>query len=96
MNRIDTQGSKGVSPSLQARRAAPVARADAVGEPGAGAAKPDGIALASIAVAGAEAPVDRERVVEIRKAIEQGRYPVTPARIADAMIAAGYLLRTRP
>ena len=39
-------------------------------------------------------PVDAARVEEIRKAVEQGTYPVLPARIADAMIAAGHLLRT--
>jgi negative regulator of flagellin synthesis FlgM len=47
-----------------------------------------------VASAGTEFPIDHERVAEIRKAIEQGRYPVTPTKIADAMIAAGYLLRT--
>lgn len=41
-----------------------------------------------------EAPVDAERVTMIRKAVEQGTYPVVPTRIADAMIAAGYLLRS--
>jgi negative regulator of flagellin synthesis FlgM len=40
------------------------------------------------------APVDVERVKLIRKAVEEGTYPVLPARIADAMIAAGYLLRS--
>jgi len=39
-------------------------------------------------------PVDSDRVAQIRKAIEQGHYPVLPARLADAMIAAGMLLRT--
>lgn len=39
-------------------------------------------------------PVDAERVATIRKAIEEGHYPVLPAKIADAMIAAGMLLRT--
>ncbi len=39
-------------------------------------------------------PVDVERVKEIRKAIEDGRYPIVPAKVADAMIAAGLLLRT--
>lgn len=47
------------------------------------------------ALAGSEAPVDTDRVDVIRKAVEQGKYPVLPARIADAMIAAGYLLRTQ-
>ncbi len=41
-----------------------------------------------------DAPVDVERVKLIRKAIEEGTYPVVPARIADAMIAAGMLLRS--
>jgi len=41
-----------------------------------------------------KAPVDAERVAMIRKAVEQGTYPVLPTRIADAMIAAGYLLRS--
>lgn len=40
------------------------------------------------------APVDAERVSVIRKAIEQGSYPVIPMRVADAMIAAGMLLRS--
>jgi negative regulator of flagellin synthesis FlgM len=39
-------------------------------------------------------PIDGERVKLIRKAIEQGTYPIVPAKIADAMIAAGILLRT--
>lgn len=43
--------------------------------------------------AGQAAPVDTDRVAEIRKAVEQGTYPIIPAKIADAMIAAGYLLR---
>ena len=37
-------------------------------------------------------PVGAERVGEIRRAIESGRYPLVPARVADAMIAAGLLL----
>ena len=39
-------------------------------------------------------PVDAERVAKIKKAIEQGTYPVLPTRVADAIIAAGLLLRT--
>lgn len=42
---------------------------------------------------GAE-PVDTSRVEEIRKAVESGTYPLIPAKIADAMIAAGVLLRS--
>jgi len=40
-----------------------------------------------------QAPVDVERVNLIRKAIETGEYPLVPTKIADAMIAAGILLR---
>lgn len=40
------------------------------------------------------APVDAERVSEIRRAIDKGSYPVIPMRVADAMIAAGLLLRS--
>ncbi len=41
-----------------------------------------------------QAPVDMDRVKVIRHAIETGTYPIIPAKIADAMIAAGLLLRT--
>ncbi|WP_298197239.1 flagellar biosynthesis anti-sigma factor FlgM [Novosphingobium sp.] len=40
-----------------------------------------------------QAPVDTDRVQVIRRAIETGNYPLIPAKIADAMIAAGLLLR---
>ncbi len=39
-------------------------------------------------------PVDAERVKQIRQAIEDGHYPIVPAKVADAMIAAGMLLRS--
>ena len=39
------------------------------------------------------APVDAERVATIRKAIENGTYPLNPAEVADAFIAAGFMLR---
>ena len=38
-------------------------------------------------------PVDPERVAELKRAIEKGDYPLVPARIADALIAAGMLLQ---
>lgn len=37
-------------------------------------------------------PFDAERVAAIRKALENGTYPIVPARIADAVIAAGLFL----
>jgi negative regulator of flagellin synthesis FlgM len=39
-------------------------------------------------------PIDTDRINMIRKAVETGTYPVVPAKVADAMIAAGMLLRT--
>lgn len=39
-------------------------------------------------------PVDVERVAQVRKAVESGTYPLLPAKVADAMIAAGMLLRS--
>ena len=33
-------------------------------------------------------PVNKERIDQIRKALEDGSYPLVPAQIADAMIAA--------
>lgn len=41
-----------------------------------------------------DTPVDAERVTEIRKALEQGTYPILPTTVADAIIAAGLILRT--
>lgn len=48
----------------------------------------------SDAVKAGTAPVDLERVQTIRHAVETGKYPILPARIADAMIAAEMLLRS--
>ncbi|MFM9935860.1 MAG: flagellar biosynthesis anti-sigma factor FlgM [Novosphingobium sp.] len=48
----------------------------------------------SDAVKAGAVPVDQERVETVRHAIETGKYPIIPARIADAMIAAGMLLRS--
>lgn len=40
-----------------------------------------------------EAPVNTDRVKEIRKALENGTYPILPTKVADAIIAAGLLLK---
>ncbi len=36
----------------------------------------------------ARPPVDQERVQQIKKALQEGRYPLVPAKIADRLIAA--------
>lgn len=51
------------------------------------------VALSDALDAG-DAPIDTDRVATVRRAIESGNYPIVPAKIADAMIAAGILLRT--
>ncbi len=51
-------------------------------------------AAASNVLDAGEPPINHDRVAEIRKAIEDGTYPLVPQKIADAMIAAGFLLRT--
>ena len=71
------------------------ARTAAGGErPGNGIARSVGPVVRSAQFAVGPIPVDSERVQQIRRAIEQGTYPLVPAKVADAMIAAGMLLRT--
>ncbi len=55
--------------------------------------KPEAAMVQSEALDAGDAPIDAERVEIIRKAVETNTYPVVPARVADAMIAAGLLLR---
>jgi len=94
MKPIDISGPNGVTPRATAAATTPVRGTQPVRPVRADAAEAESAAL-SLATAGGSAPVDAERVAEIRKAIEEDRYPVIPTRIADAMIAAGLLLRTK-
>lgn len=41
-----------------------------------------------------DVPVNADRVTQIRKALEAGTYPILPTSVADAIIAAGLILRT--
>jgi negative regulator of flagellin synthesis FlgM len=62
-------------------------------EGSAGTAKVGQTLVRSDALDVGQPPIDAERVAVIRRAIETGNYPIIPARVADAMIAAGLLLR---
>lgn len=93
MKPIDKTGLNGVVPRVTGA-GAPVTGTAPVRPARSPAADPASIAL-STKSAGEAPPADATRVQEIRKAVEQGRYPIVPARIADAMIAAGYLLRKK-
>ncbi|MBA4160857.1 MAG: flagellar biosynthesis anti-sigma factor FlgM [Novosphingobium sp.] len=57
-------------------------------------AAPQSAVQRSAALDPGQPPVNSERVAEISKAIERGLYPVLPMKVADAMIAAGLLLRS--
>lgn len=48
--------------------------------------------IAKAVSAGSAAPVDSERVTQIRTALREGTYPLVPAKVADAMIAANFIL----
>lgn len=56
-------------------------------------AKLEAAVVRSDALDAGSVPVDTDRVNEIRKAVETGTYPIIPAKIADAVIAAGFFLR---
>lgn len=97
MSPIEIGASRSVGPvqvstprTTRATSATPATEAATTAESGAAAQVEKSDALD----AGKAAPVDVERVKVIRHAIETGTYPVVPAKIADAMIAAGMLLRT--
>lgn len=57
-------------------------------------ASPRSAVVRSAALDPGAPPVDLERVAKIRKAIEDNRYPVLPMKVSDAIIAAGFLLRS--
>lgn len=44
----------------------------------------------SVKAMAAKPPVDVERVQQIKKALQEGRYPIVPAKIADNIIAAQF------
>lgn len=50
--------------------------------------------VTSTATAAGTIPQDSDRVAAIKKAIEQGDYPILPTKISDAMIAASMLWRS--
>lgn len=60
----------------------------------AGADRSEPTIVRSDALDPGEPPVDTDRIAQIRKAVESGDYPLVPTKVADAMIAAGILLRS--
>lgn len=95
--------SQNVGPSVSATR--PISAIDArivqtTGERPKVANKPAANTASSSMVATSQAldpgaaPVNTDRVSEIRHAIETNTYPLLPTKVADAIIAAGLLLRS--
>ncbi|MEO5586142.1 MAG: flagellar biosynthesis anti-sigma factor FlgM [Novosphingobium sp.] len=39
-------------------------------------------------------PINADRIAQIRRALHEGNYPILPTTVADAIIAAGLILRT--
>ena len=71
------------------RGVAPVERVSAPKKAADQATTTESMSAVSALAAGDEAPVNGDRVAEIRKAIETGTYPLIPYEIADGIIAAG-------
>lgn len=96
MNRL--QSIMGISPvaspvasSDRAKaKAAPEGGAPSSGGSTAGSNNAAGVSVEVAAPAQSGPPVDNDRVAEIRSALRDGTYPIVPAKIADAIIAAQY------
>lgn len=73
--------------ALASERAQIETRAGAASRPASATAAGVSVEIGG-AVAAASAPVDAERVAEIRAALQDGSYPLVPTKIVDAMIAA--------
>ena len=80
-----------VSPVRAVRPGPFAASSGESGAPAPAASPPPALRIETSALAAAP-PVDTERVAQIRSALAEGTYPLVPARIADAMIAAGLRL----
>lgn len=93
MDRIDSEGANGIAARLRMRLAAPISPSTNAQPAVTAAPEQNAKHLIGLGLAGAEAGFDQARVASIRKALEQGRYQIDPARIADAMIAAGFVLK---
>lgn len=85
---VDPIGNK--AGAVADRRLAPVAPAApvAVAQPVASEVKTvESTAVQLSGTMAAEPPVDAERVARIRKAIEDGKFPIYPTTIADRLLA---------
>ena len=73
--RVETEGTAKVVPLQAVRAPQPAVVAETS-------------ARETVKTLAARPPVDFERVQQIKRALQEGRYPLVPAKIADRMIAA--------
>jgi negative regulator of flagellin synthesis FlgM len=94
MPSVELSKLQGIGPARalsDSDRAAAAARPASASASAASAYAKPGVAVeigAASEVDLASPPVDPERVEKIRNALREGTYPLVPAKIADAMIAA--------
>ena len=88
---VDSVGSRPVTSIGQRAIARTDGQTRAAATPPAEGSPKTGVALLSggttAAAMSASPPVDTDRVATIRKAIAEGRFPLSPATIADRLIA---------
>ena len=90
----DPMASKGVDRAVaraltQIAAATPARPVQPAATPGRDPSPADVAAAGGLAATlAAKPPVDAERVQMIKRALQEGRYPIVPAKIADRMIAA--------
>ena len=83
------QGITAARALSESDRAQLSARSDSAAKAGTVVAGKPGVAIeVSSAIDTATPPVETERVEQIRKALQDGTYPLVPAKVADAIIAA--------
>ena len=92
---IEFDGARGLQPVRKVALTSVQPVSTSVRSDGAVNHKPaqDGPMIEATRLAETAPRADADRVAQIRKAVENGSYPLVPARIADAMIAAEMFLR---
>ncbi len=94
MDRIEMQGTNGILSRLSAKRVAPLTPSERTKSAADDPAQAQRVERTAMGQAGSHAPIDHDRVAQIRKALDQGTYPLVPHKVADALIAAGIILRS--
>lgn len=92
MSPYDVSKLSGAAPVRGIGREAAETLADKPRAPAATVADKGVAVQTGVKVSAGDAPVDADRVAQIRDAIREGSYPIVPAKITDAMIAARMLL----